>query len=498
MTTVYVISKDGEPLMPTTRCGHVRHLLDTKKARVVSLKPFTIGLKYKTENVVQELYGGTDPGRTNIGNAVVSSDGTCKYRDKVESRNGEVSELMSKRKTHRQASRRGERLARKRLAKKHNTISKKLKNGRLIAGTKKPTNVKDIINTEARFQNRKKRQLITPSVRQLIETHLNHIDMIRKMLPVKEWCLEANKFSFMKMEDGSVMGIDFQNGRLKGYKNADEFVYERQGGKCLCCGGPIEHYHHIVPGSQGGSDGPENKAGVCNRCHAKIHTGEITLDVEGFYKKYGALSVVNQAVPYIYLGLVDRFGEENVHLCQGYETKVVRETSGLEKDHDTDAICIACACIGMEPKEPEVPCFKVKQFRRHDRALIQYQRERTYKYGYKAVAKNRKPRFEQKGLSLKDWHDAQIEAYGEEEARRMVGRLEVTVSRRAYNDTDRVMPGALIMYMPSDDIKPKIPPKQIFVLTGQLSGGQYFIYKKKRIPARNCVVLSKNKGLVYV
>lgn len=27
MSTVYVLNKDGKPLMPTTRCGHVRYLL---------------------------------------------------------------------------------------------------------------------------------------------------------------------------------------------------------------------------------------------------------------------------------------------------------------------------------------------------------------------------------------------------------------------------------------------------------------------------------------
>ena len=25
MSTVYVLNKDGKPLMPTTRCGHPRH-----------------------------------------------------------------------------------------------------------------------------------------------------------------------------------------------------------------------------------------------------------------------------------------------------------------------------------------------------------------------------------------------------------------------------------------------------------------------------------------
>ena len=38
---VYVISKEGKPLMPTNRHGKVRHLLETGKAKVVSREPFT-------------------------------------------------------------------------------------------------------------------------------------------------------------------------------------------------------------------------------------------------------------------------------------------------------------------------------------------------------------------------------------------------------------------------------------------------------------------------
>lgn len=56
MSTVYVLNKDGKPLMPTTRCGHVRHLLKEQKARVVTSKPFTIQLLYETNDVVQPLY----------------------------------------------------------------------------------------------------------------------------------------------------------------------------------------------------------------------------------------------------------------------------------------------------------------------------------------------------------------------------------------------------------------------------------------------------------
>jgi hypothetical protein len=87
MATVYVLNKDGKPLMPTTRCGHIRHLLKEKKARVVRTNPFTIKLVYETDDVVQPLYLGIDPGRTNIGVAVVKVDGTAVFTAHLETRN---------------------------------------------------------------------------------------------------------------------------------------------------------------------------------------------------------------------------------------------------------------------------------------------------------------------------------------------------------------------------------------------------------------------------
>lgn len=126
MSTVYVLNKDGKPLMPTTRCGHVRHLLKEQKARVVTSKPFTIQLLYETDDVVQPLYLGIDPGRTNIGVAVVRTDGTEVFTAHLETRNKEIPKLMQERKKARRARRtNGRRCRRQRRAKANGTISKK-------------------------------------------------------------------------------------------------------------------------------------------------------------------------------------------------------------------------------------------------------------------------------------------------------------------------------------------------------------------------------------
>ena len=51
---VYVISKDGQPFMPTSRFGKVRRLLRDKKAKVVSRCPFTIKLLYEPDSLVMQ------------------------------------------------------------------------------------------------------------------------------------------------------------------------------------------------------------------------------------------------------------------------------------------------------------------------------------------------------------------------------------------------------------------------------------------------------------
>lgn len=98
MAVVYVISASGKPLMPTTRCGHVRVLLNERKARVVERRPFTIQLTYNTSEITQPLYLGIDPGRTNIGAAVVREDGECVFTAQLATRNKDVPKLMKARK----------------------------------------------------------------------------------------------------------------------------------------------------------------------------------------------------------------------------------------------------------------------------------------------------------------------------------------------------------------------------------------------------------------
>lgn len=164
----YVQAEDGSPLMPVKRYGRVRRLLRTGKARIVDRYPLTIRLTHKIKDPVTEpLILGIDPGRKNIGLCVIDKDARVYYASDAETRNKTIVKLMENRKKARMASRRGERLRRKRRAKKNGTLIRKTTMGvrledgrpvmeRFLPHYKKPVKLKDIRNTEARFCNRKR------------------------------------------------------------------------------------------------------------------------------------------------------------------------------------------------------------------------------------------------------------------------------------------------------------------------------------------------------
>lgn len=492
MYVAYVLSKDGRPLMPTTRFGHVRRLLKSGKAKAVSTKPFVIRLQYESESITQPLYGGTDPGRTNIGEAVINTKGQVVYAANVLSRNREVPKLMAERATHRKASRRGERLRKKRRAKKNGTTTTFPK-GRKLPGYKDGVlSLKDIINTEAKFLNRRRRKgWITPTVRQCVQTHISVIRRIRKILPVTDWTLEYNKFAFMKLEDDRIYGADFQNGRLKGYDSVESYISALQNGHCAICGGKIEHYHHIVQRHEGGSNLPENIVGLCHSCHREVHTNKKLLARIGKKKKYAGTSVLNAAMPRIYQVILAVFGEDHVHICSGRDTYDYRTKHSVGKDHFLDACCIAV--IGGKVLLADIPSspFVIQQFRCHNRQIIHAQRERTYRLDGKIIAKNRKPRFEQdkKVPALSDWYAALCKEIGDKEARKKLSAVSVSKSVRYRNNLKRVLPGAVFLYK----------GKQ-YILVGTVNRGNYFLAHgagKKNFPAKDCRIISR-KSLVYI
>lgn len=435
---VYVLDKDGKPLMPTQRYGRVRRLLKSGKAVIHDHVPFTIQLTYEPETkITQPITLGIDPGRANIGLAATTESEKCIYMSHVSTRNKKIPCIMRKKHLYRRTSRRGECLARKRLAKKHGTRIQNADNAisRILPKCKKAIVCKDIINTEARFANhRRPSGWLTPTATHLLHTHINMVKRVAEILPITDIAMETNKFVFMALEDPTIWKHkkDFQNGPLKGYNGVHEAVKVMQQDKCLLCGKEhIEHYHHIEPLSKGGSDTIANTAGVHNRCHDKIHKDAAAAEKllenhEGLHKKYGAASVLNQIIISLAREL-DSMYTDHVQIVSPKVTKTTRIACNLDKDHTLDAYSIAFSTL-KNTKESiaytaHIKPYEITQQRRHNRANIDHQNERIYKVGKDVVATNRHKRMSQddnaakkkdKGQttdSLEEWRNKQYASF---------------------------------------------------------------------------------------
>ena len=103
LVPVYVINLNGKPLMPTTRCSHVHRMLNSRKAKVIRLNPFTIQLLYETTDFVQPVDLGIDAGSQTIG--VSACTGTKElYAAEVELRT-DVTKNLAERREYRRSRR---------------------------------------------------------------------------------------------------------------------------------------------------------------------------------------------------------------------------------------------------------------------------------------------------------------------------------------------------------------------------------------------------------
>lgn len=216
----------------------------------------------------------------------------------------------------------------------------------------------------------------------------------------------------------------------------------------------------------------------------------------GLLKKYGALSALNQAIPFICKELLERYGDDHVSFCTGKETSYIRTSLGYDKTkehpaHEIDAYCIGIAALpARDYKLPEFHTYSIKQFRRQNRAIVHHQTERIYYLGKIKVAANRRPRFEQSGDALSDWYEQQVLLYGKATADRLRSQLTAKKSNRAYHTKERLMPGTVFLYR-----------EQRCVMSGQLTGGRYlraYGDTKTNYPTKDCKIVCQNEGLVFV
>lgn len=309
---VYVLNKDGQPLMPTNRHGKVKHLLKSGKAKVVKRCPFTIRLLYESTNYTQKLTLGVDTGSGTIGTAVSKGNGDIVYMSEVIVRNN-ITDKMKQRAMYR----RNRRYRKTRYRK-------------------------------ARWLNRKnsiKSDRFSPTMISKTHSHVKEIEYIKSILPITEMVFETGQFDMYLMKNPSlanpkVRHWGYQKGTNYGFENTKARVLNRDNYICQCCKGKHKdsklEVHHIVFRSQGGSDEESNLITLCHTCHKNLHSGKINPNFKGKKKgnlKYATqMNSIRKQLLKLYPGAIETFG---------YVTKANRLHLSVAKEHYYDACTIA-------------------------------------------------------------------------------------------------------------------------------------------------------------
>lgn len=309
---VYVLDKDGNPLMPTRRLGRVRHWLKDDEASIVSHQPFTIQFAKTTEHHTQDLNLGIDAGYKHIGVSVLNTVNNEEiYSETVNQRTNEVKKNMDR------------------------LIYRRTRRNKLRY--RKP-----------RFDNRKpfkKSEGFAPSIYHKFQEHLKAIDRVKKLLPVSHIHIEVAPFDNQTIKAKfNREGVKRQNGDMQGYSDIKSYIFERDNYSCAVCNTqkPVSQLccHHVKFKSKGGTNQPNNLLTVCVNCHTpKNHQkGHVlyqmmTMKSNPFY----------QGV--FFMSALKAFLEKHLTFEQafGYETSAKRISFGWVKDHYIDALVIAGA-----------------------------------------------------------------------------------------------------------------------------------------------------------
>jgi N6-L-threonylcarbamoyladenine synthase len=304
---VYVISKNGQPLMPTKNHAKVRILLKNKKAKVIKKCPFTIQLAYDSTSYTQDITLGVDAGSKHIGLSATTKDKVL-FESNVELRN-DIVDLLSARRQNRRTRR------------NHKTRYRK-----------------------PRFNNRRRKDgWLAPSIQNKVDTHLTVIRRVHEILPITKTIVEVASFDIQKIKNPAISGAEYQQGEQLDFWNVREYVLFRDGHTCQCCKGKskdkILNVHHIESRHIGGN-APNNLITLCKTCHTGFHKGTVklpkTIKRGMSFKDATFMGIMRW---YFYNKLKETY--PNVNLTYGYITKNTRIENGLPKDHYIDARCIS-------------------------------------------------------------------------------------------------------------------------------------------------------------
>ncbi len=354
---VYVLNKNGNPLMPC-KPAKARRLLRNGNAKIINYSPFTIQLLWDCElplrpsaslreENVQDVTIGIDKGSkvtgfSCVGNGQIFLSGKIQHRTDIKNKID---------------SRRGNR---------RNRRNRKW-------------------YRPARFNNRassKRSGRLPPSIKANSEEVIRVVRTIP--LPISQIIIEDVQVDIARLNNPNLQGKDYQHSnRLD--ENLRIAALMRDDYQCQQCRKKKTCYaeislthnplqvHHIISREAGGKDTITNLITLCHSCHEKVHQGKIEIrgGVSGFADKMAQRTM--QGKSYLYHVLAEIAPLSKVF---GYQTSAYRKLLGLPKTHDTDGLCIATLETGERIVHQRANYYQIKfrarQTRRqyHDLAQI--------------------------------------------------------------------------------------------------------------------------------
>lgn len=351
---VFVLGKDGKPLMPCSE-KRARLLLERNRAVVKRIKPFVIQLKDRDQDncELQDLEVKIDPGS--------KFTGICLSR--TENKVVNVLNLFE-------------------LEHRGQLISRKLKARAAMRRARRNRNTR---YRKARFLNRTKpKGWLAPSLMHRIETTMSWITRLIRWSPIATLALERVKFDMQKMQNPEIQGTEYQRGTLF-EKEVMEYLLEKWNHKCMYCNienVPFEK-EHLIPRSKCGSNRISNLGLSCRKCNQA--KGSLTLD-EFLFNKPELLKKIKASLKRPLKDASAVNATRNKLLAEmlktglavetgtGAQTKYNRKLYRIPKTHALDA-----ACVGdiQGIKNWNIPHLGIKCIGRGS-----YARTRLDKYGF--------------------------------------------------------------------------------------------------------------------
>ena len=346
MPAVYVISVNGDCLMPSNRCGHIRHLLKDGKAKIVSRHPFTIQLLYESTKYVQPMEIGVSSGYVHVGVSVKS--------ERKEFFAGQFDMLTDEKSRH-DDCRSYRRTRRNRLRYRRCRFNKDTKPDDWIA----------------------------PSLQHKAENQIKIIESICKAAPVKKVTVEVGEFDpallkAMRTGKDIPQGTDYQHGPLYFADNLRAAVFQRDNYTCQICGKsalkskkPVYlHTHHALFWKGRHADTLDELITVCSSCHtpANHKQGGKLWGLEPKAARLESATFMNIVRWHIINKLKADLPNVEIFHTYGAVASRKRKNAELDKTHATDAFCVGSFMPEIKRATPEY----FQKRRRNNRILEKF------------------------------------------------------------------------------------------------------------------------------